>query len=109
MSYERVSSVNLMPPIKVSFHPEAAEEVETARKWYAARSLLTARAFLAELDLAVDRIREAPRRWPRHGKSTHRYVLPRFPFSVIYRMRSETVEVVAVAHHRRKPGYWKAR
>lgn len=109
MNYERASSVSLMPPIKVSFHPEAAGEVETARQWYAERSLPAARAFVTELDLAVERIREAPRRWPQHGKNAHRYVLPLFPFSVIYRIKRELIEVVAVAHHRRKPGYWKSR
>lgn len=98
-----------MPPIKVSFYPEAAEEVEIARQWYAERSPLAARAFLAELDLAVERVREAPRRWPRYGKGAWRYILPRFPFSVIYRMKGEMIEVVAIAHHRRKPGYWKSR
>jgi len=54
-----------MPPIEVSFHPKAAEEVETARQWYAERSPPAAEAFLVELDLAVERIREAPHRWPR--------------------------------------------
>ena len=98
-----------MPPIKVSFHPEAAEEVGIARQWYAERSPLTAKAFLAELDLGVERIREAPQRWPRHRTGARRYILPRFPFSVIYRMKGELIEVVAMAHHRRKPGYWRSR
>jgi len=98
-----------MPPIQVSFHPEAAEEADTARQWYAERSPQVARALLAELDLSVERIREAPWRWPRHATGARRYILPRFPFSVIYRMKGEVIEVVAVAHHRRKPGYWKSR
>lgn len=98
-----------MPPIEVSFHPEAAEEVETARQWYAERSPPVAGAFLVELDLAVERVREAPHRWPRYGIGARRYILPRFPFSMIYRVQAELIEVVAVAHHRRKPGYWKSR
>ena len=98
-----------MPPTKVSFHPEAAEEVETARQWYAERSPPAAKAFLVELDLAVERVREAPHRWPWYDKGVRRYILPRFPFSMIYRMKAELIEVVAVAHHRRKPGYWKSR
>ncbi len=42
-------------------------------------------------------------------KRARRYILPRFPFSVIYRMKGELIEVVVVAHQRRKPGYWKSR
>ena len=98
-----------MPLTKVSVHPEAGEEVETAGQWYAERSPPAAEAFLVEPYLAVQRIREAPHRWPRYGKGARRYILPRFPFSMIYRVQAELIEVVAVAHHRRKPGYWKSR
>jgi hypothetical protein len=33
----------------------------------------------------------------------------KFPFSVAYAVRRDFVEVIAVAHHRRKPGYWRVR
>jgi len=33
-------------------------------------------------------------------------VLRRFPFGVVYRVLAGEIQVVAVAHHRRKPGYW---
>lgn len=98
-----------MPPLKVRFHKKAAAEVETARRWYAERNPLAASAFAAELDLAVERVRAGPERWPRHGKRARRYILPRFPFSLVYRMKGDLIEVVAVAHHRRKPGYWQSR
>ncbi len=98
-----------MPPVNVRFHEEAAAEVEAARQWYAERSLPAAEAFRAEIDLAVERVRNGPERWPRFGRSARRYILPRFPFSVIYRIKDTFVEVVAVAHHRRKPGYWQSR
>lgn len=35
--------------------------------------------------------------------------LRRFPYSVIYYIRAEELRVVALAHHRRKPGYWSGR
>jgi len=65
-----------MPPIEVRFHPEAADEVETARRWYAERSPAAAETFLVELDLAVERVREAAQRWPRYGIGARRYILP---------------------------------
>ena len=62
--------------------------------------------FLLELDAAIANIAEGPRRWPRiHGRF-RRYLLHKFPFSVIYLERPDFIEVIAVAHHRRKPGYW---
>jgi hypothetical protein len=53
--------------------------------------------------------------WPRSiGRSsylrgTRRLLLQRFPFSIIYRVESTWVLVVAIAHQRRRPGYWRRR
>lgn len=44
---------------------------------------------------------------PVHG--TRRYLLPNFPFSFVYRVHNEEIEIVAVAHHWRYPGYWRSR
>jgi toxin ParE1/3/4 len=41
-------------------------------------------------------------------EGNRRRVLHRFPYSVIYEAQGSTVTVLAVAHHRRRPGYWKA-
>ena len=35
--------------------------------------------------------------------------MQRFPFNVLYREAGNTVQVLAVAHHRRRPGYWLGR
>jgi len=37
---------------------------------------------------------------------SRRILLSRFPFSIIYRVTGHIVEIVAVMHHRRDPGYW---
>ena len=93
----------------VEFHPAAAEEAEVAREWYADRSLVAARAFLTELTHAVEQVAEVPERWPNYEHGTRRYVFPRFPFSLIYRVAGDKVQIIAVAHAKRKPGYWKER
>jgi plasmid stabilization system protein ParE len=93
----------------VRLHPLAADEAEAARVWYFARHAAVADAFRFELDAAVANIAEAPNRWPRlHGRF-RRYPLHKFPFSIIYLDRTNFIEVIAVAHHRRKPGYWTSR
>jgi hypothetical protein len=46
---------------------------------------------------------------PRHGRRARRYVFPLFPFSLVYHLRGDEVEVLAVAHGRRRPGYWRSR
>jgi len=93
----------------VRLHPLAADEAEAASAWYLARNPTVADAFLLELDAAVANIAEGRRRWPRiHGRF-RRYLLHKFPFSVVYLERPDFIEVIAVAHHRRKPGYWSKR
>ena len=94
----------------VDFHPAALAESEEAQTWYAERSLIAAASFLRELSVAVRRAAEAPRRYPSGQRQTRRVVLDhRYPFTVFYRPTDDGVMVVAVAHQRRRPNYWKSR
>jgi plasmid stabilization system protein ParE len=93
----------------VDFHPEAHAEALAALAWYAARSLDAAARFERELAAAVERIAGAPDRWPRHARVFRKLPLRRFPYLVIYRRTGDRVQVVAVAHGHRRPGYWRGR
>ena len=95
--------------IEVSFHPEAVRELRAAFLWYFDRNPVVAQSFQAETEHAIEVVLENPRRWPRWGKSGRKYVFPRFPFNLIYRVNLGVIEVIAVAHQKRKPGYWKKR
>lgn len=88
---------------------EALEEAEAAARWYAERSAAAAAAFSDEIDEAESAIARLPDAWPRFDHNTRRYLLRRFPFSVIYRVESRRVLILAVAHGRRRPGYWRSR
>ena len=85
------------------------EEARAVQRWYADRSLLAARAFIAELDRAIELIGQNPSAWPTYVHGTRRYLLRRFPFSVVYLELDGEVEIVAIAHGRRRPGYWRGR
>jgi len=93
----------------VRFHPLAADEADSARLWYFERNPQVSQLFLDALDAAVANIADAPRRWPHVHGDYRRYVLRSFPFSVVYVERTASIEVIAVAHHRRRPGYWRKR
>jgi plasmid stabilization system protein ParE len=98
-----------VPDARIRFHPAAAAEVEAAMQWYAERSPIAARAFATEVNTCVERVGEAPNRWPRYLRGTRRYFFPHFSFSLVYQVRNREIEIVAVAHHRRRPGYWRRR
>jgi len=93
-----------LPPIE--FHPDSIEEARDARQWYTDRSATASDAFMAELDAAIDGIRHNPERWAAYLHGTRRYLMKRFPYMVVYRMAGEKLQVIAVAHARRRPGYW---
>ena len=90
-------------------HPLAWEDIDTADLWYFERSLDAADDFVAEVFLAIETICEAPQRWPRYLHGTRRFLLPRFPFATVYLDDEDIVSIIAVAHAKRKPGYWKGR
>jgi plasmid stabilization system protein ParE len=97
----------VIKPVEV--HPAAIAEGEDAVAWYAARNEQVALQFVQELDRAIVRIAEAPHRWPPYLHGTRRIRLARFPFLIPYREDHFRILIVAIAHAKRKPGYWKER
>src|SRR5687767_5655826 len=93
----------------VDWHPAAIAEARAAFVWYSERSTTAASAFVEELDRAVELVGEAPARRPVWDHGTRRMPLWRFPFLVVYREVGNRIEVIAVAHGRRRPGYWHGR
>ena len=93
----------------VEFHPAALTELLTATDWYVERSSTAAGEFVREVQHAAQRIAENPERYPRTRGGRRRFVLLNFPFDLIYRILTEGIEIVAIAHHSRRPGYWQRR
>lgn len=93
----------------MELHPEAATELEEAALWYRDRSPIAALALMLEVESAFERILTAPARFPLWLAGSRRCFLPNFPFSVVYQFNEQRLLVLAVAHHRRRPGYWSER
>jgi plasmid stabilization system protein ParE len=91
------------------WHPDAVEDAVAARDWYAERSPFAARGFLLALDSAIAAVMEAPSRWPERSHGCRQYLFQsNYPYWLVYRLSPE-VEIVAVAHQRRKPEFWLGR
>jgi toxin ParE1/3/4 len=93
------------------FHPEARLEVRAAAAWYRERSREAARGFVAVIDEGIQAVREHPGAWPtwRGREDVRRRSVRRFPYSIIYAVEGDAVVILAIAHHRRRPGYWLPR
>jgi len=91
------------------FHPEVEQEYLTSLSWYRDRSSIAAVNFENIFEQAINRIREAPHRWPTYFRDFQKYTLRQFPFSIIYQDFSSEIVLIAVAHASRRPGYRRDR
>jgi plasmid stabilization system protein ParE len=98
-----------VPGRQLRFNPLAEAEIFEATRWYDERSPELGAAFVDAVRDATTTVLEAPKRW-RLVRGTRRYLMGRFPFAVVYRETAEEeVEVVAVAHLKRRQRYWLKR
>ncbi len=94
---------------RLEIHPEAYLEVEEARAWYESHGPTLGEDFLNAIEQAVSAIERAPEAWPIHSERVRRFLVHRFPFAILYRHEEAKIQIIAVAHQRRRPGYWKNR
>jgi toxin ParE1/3/4 len=90
-------------------HPEARREFNDAIDYYERESPGLGLIFTNEVDTGFARIRHYPDAAPLVAKRARRLVLAKFPFSLIYETRVDCLMVLAVAHHRKRPYYWRVR
>ena len=96
------------------FHPEARAELFADVDWYGEREFELGERFEVAVRAAVDAAVESPESavvWP----GWDRVPLVRskgvsdFPYRVVYFVRDDLLMIVAVAHAKRRPGYWRER
>lgn len=94
---------------RVRFLPAAQAEFLREVDYYSANATGAGRRFEAAVEAVIHRAS----RYPMGGAPCHRgtrsMLVKGFPFSVVYRASTDEVLVVAIAPHRREPGYWVAR
>ena len=84
-------------------------EADAAAVFYEERQNGLGARFVAALDDTIDWICRNPEIYKEVEASVRKCRLMRFPYGVIFRERKEAIEIIAVMHLRREPGYWKAR
>lgn len=91
------------------YHPDAEAELIDAARFYELQVADLGSQFLDTIDLAITVIQEAPHRWAIIEADVRRYLLPRFPYSIYYRVLEDELRILAVKHHSRHPDYWRYR
>lgn len=87
----------------------AEEEMTEASQFYEAASTGLGIDFLDDVQRVINAVRESPLAGSTVGGKFRRVLLHRFPFSIIYAAEADAIVIVAVAHQRRRPNYWRSR
>lgn len=95
------------------FGESASSELEEAVRWYEAQVIGLGQDLRISVDETLQRILRLPEAGSPlaqvESRTLRRRLVPRFPFEIVYYIDGRDVVVVAVAHMRRRPGYWGER
>ena len=88
---------------------EAEVEMWDAVAYYEDKSRGLGLDFEAEVERSVDTVKRFPERWPLREDGTRRYLTHCFPYLVVYMYLRKRIWIIAIAHCKRRPGYWRDR
>jgi toxin ParE1/3/4 len=91
---------------KYRLHPSAQDDYESSVSWYLKRSLKAATNFVNDIDRALAHICSDPKQNRNEYKNYYELSIHKYPFTIIYTVEEDlqTVIIVAIYHHKRKPG-----
>jgi len=95
--------------MRTSFHLLAERELNDAATYYERESSGLGVAFLNEVERSCDAIGQFPEAAPVAVGSIRRRLLRRFPYALLYSVRSEEIRILAVMNLKRRPNYWIGR
>jgi hypothetical protein len=95
--------------MKSHFHPEADREFDESVRYYENCRPGLGIEFAEDIYATISRISEYPDAWSPMSKNTRRCLASRFPYGVIFQIKSGMLRIIAVANLQRRPGYWKTR
>ena len=94
---------------EIEYHPEASDEIANAFDWYSSVNEEVGERFKVELERAEELVIRSPKSWGPYVHGTQGFRFRGFPFVMAFIVRDCRIIVVAVAHTRRRPGYWRDR
>jgi len=95
--------------IPLRYHEAAEEELLNEIGYLEVQAQGLGQRFFAEIRRAEDRIVQFPQSAQEIRPGIRTSILRTFQYSLIYSVELEGVLILAVAHHRRRPGYWAGR
>jgi toxin ParE1/3/4 len=99
---------------QVRFAPEVPDELAEVVLWYEGKRQGLGEEFLDEIGATLPLVGSRPRSFPQlegvdPKLEIRRALLARFPYALVFLVLEEHVRILAVAHAKRRPGYWLGR
>ena len=89
--------------IKIS--KKAFLEIEDAKEYYNLQQKGLGDSFKSDLKNSINNIENFPTMYPNIRNNMKRCILHRFPYSIFYALKNDTILILSVAHQHRKPFY----
>jgi toxin ParE1/3/4 len=94
----------------IRFRPAAASELVADFRHYEKHYPGRGRRFVDAVDVALEQVEESPNRFPLLFEPDIRSAkVKRFPYRVVFVVVDGVIDVVAIAHAKRRPAYWRRR
>ncbi len=95
--------------LEITLHENADEEFKSAIRFYESRQAGLGETFFHRVSEGFDLILAQPFAGQVSFDDYRRRLIRQFPYSIVYRVESDRIYVLAVAHWSRSPSYWKTR
>lgn len=95
--------------LRFSIHEMAEAEINEAADFYDLEDPGLGSVFIDELERGIESIYQFPEAARLVRGRVRKKPLVRFPYSLVYSVRSDEVRLLAVAHQKRRPFYWSGR
>ncbi len=92
-----------------SIHETAEVEINEAADFYDLKAPGLGSAFLDEVERAIETISQHPEAAPLVRAGIRKKSILKFPYSLLYSVRPQEIRLLAVAHQKRRPFYWRSR
>lgn len=95
--------------LPIDFLSGARRDFDESFDWYAERSTQAAERFVDAVNAALEKVATNPTQFTSADGVHRECPVKKFPFRIVYRLVEDRVLVVAIAHAKRRPGFWRKR
>jgi len=95
--------------LHVSIHETAEAEINEAADFYDIQAPGLGAVFLDEVQHIIDAVMLHPQAAMLPRGNLRRKLMAKFPYSLVYSIRPNEIRVLAIAHQKRRPFYWRGR